>query len=109
MDSTSGMSVAADAPTQSASVETSSSTPSRASPPRQKPAALKSGHLAGAGLDIFENEPVGDRRFLTSCPTVTMTPPVAWLTPETFDRSLRIIVENCQRLKEGRSLLHEVL
>ena len=70
--------------------------------------ALRSGHLSGAGMDVFEDEPVREPRPLASCPTATLTPHVAWLTPETIERSLVVIVENCRRLQNGAPLLHQV-
>ena len=69
---------------------------------------LRSGHLGGAGLDVFEEEPLTDLRALSSCPSVTLSPHVAWLTQETIERSLVVSRENCRRLKEGRPLAHRV-
>ncbi len=69
---------------------------------------LLSGHIGGAGLDVFENEPAPDLRALASCPTAVLTPHVAWLTPQTLERSLAIIIENCRRLQSGETLLHLV-
>jgi phosphoglycerate dehydrogenase-like enzyme len=70
---------------------------------------LRSGHIGGAGLDVYENEPRPDLRVLASCPTVVMTPHVAWLTPQTLERSLSVILENCRRLQAGGPLLHAVV
>jgi phosphoglycerate dehydrogenase-like enzyme len=71
-------------------------------------AALREGRLAGAGLDVFEGEPATDMGFLADCPTVVTTPHIAWLTPQTWERSLRVILENCRRLKGGEPLLHQI-
>ncbi|GLQ06846.1 2-hydroxyacid dehydrogenase [Sneathiella chinensis] len=70
--------------------------------------ALKSGHIGGAGLDVFEDEPMRGQSDLVVCPNVVMTPHIAWLTPETLDRSLRVIEQNCQRIAEGRDVLHRI-
>jgi phosphoglycerate dehydrogenase-like enzyme len=72
-------------------------------------ANLRSGHLAGAGLDVFEDEPVREPRPLMLCSTAVLTPHIAWLTPETITRSLAVIAENCRRLSGGEALLHEVV
>lgn len=69
---------------------------------------LRTGHLRAAGLDVFEYEPVRDLGELTACPTITLTPHIAWLTTETIERSLEVIVENSRRLKLGLTLLHQV-
>jgi phosphoglycerate dehydrogenase-like enzyme len=71
-------------------------------------AALGEGHVAGAGLDVFEDEPNPDLELLSAQPTVVMSPHVAWLTPQTFDRSLLIIIENCRRVQNGISPLHRI-
>jgi phosphoglycerate dehydrogenase-like enzyme len=70
---------------------------------------LLSGHIGAAGLDVYENEPIPDLSVLASCPTVVMTPHVAWLTPQTLERSLSVILENCRRLKTGGPLLYSVV
>jgi phosphoglycerate dehydrogenase-like enzyme len=71
--------------------------------------ALRSGHLAGAGLDTFAIEPVDAANPLLALDTVVATPHVAWLTMQTFDRSLELMAENCRRLANGEELLHRVV
>jgi phosphoglycerate dehydrogenase-like enzyme len=70
--------------------------------------ALASGHLRGAGLDVFAAEPAGADNPLFLLPNVVVAPHMAWLTPETLARSLRVIRENCRRLAAGEALLHRV-
>ena len=70
--------------------------------------ALRTGRLAGAGLDVFESEPMTDLGLLADCPNVVTTPHIAWLTPRTWDRSLGVIIENCRRLQAGEPLLHRI-
>ena len=72
-------------------------------------AALESGHLAGAGLDVFAKEPVDPANPLLSLPNVVATPHIAWLTPETLSRSIGVAVENCRRLRDGEDILNRVV
>lgn len=72
-------------------------------------AALDSGRLRGAGLDVFVQEPTApDNPLLRHQRTVVM-PHLAWLTPETLSRSLAVIAENFRRLRDGAALLHQVI
>lgn len=71
-------------------------------------AALRSGQIAAAGLDVFAEEPPPADHPLFALDTVVLAPHVAWLTPETFDRSLAVAVDNCRRLARGEPLLHRV-
>ena len=44
--------------------------------------ALQSGHLAGAGLDVFAQEPIPDDHPILACDQVVLTPHLADQTPE---------------------------
>jgi len=71
--------------------------------------ALASGHLRGAGLDVFDREPVAPGDPLLTLPNVVLAPHIAWLTPETLVRSLSVAHENIRRLGAGEALLHRVV
>ncbi len=71
--------------------------------------ALQDGHLRGAGLDVFATEPVAPDNALLGLPNAVLAPHIAWLTPETLARSLRVAQENCRRLDAGEPLLHRVI
>jgi phosphoglycerate dehydrogenase-like enzyme len=72
-------------------------------------AALASGHLRGAGLDVFGEEPVDPHNPLLTLPNVVLAPHMAWLTPETLERSLAVAFENCRRIVDGAPLLNRVV
>lgn len=66
--------------------------------------ALKSGHLGGAGLDVFEMEPLAADAPILSAPNLVALPHVAWLTRDTLDRSLQAACANIVKLSNGESL-----
>ena len=69
-------------------------------------AALDSGHLAHAYLDVFEPEPLPADNALWRHPKVTLTPHAAALTDART--AVPRIVENIERLRSGRPLLNVV-
>ncbi len=71
--------------------------------------ALRSGRLRGAGLDVFGQEPLDPANPLLALPNVTVAPHMAWLTPETLDRSLVVAMDNCRRLMSDQPLLNQVV
>ncbi len=70
--------------------------------------ALRGGHLAAAGLDVFAGEPLSRESELLKLPGVIVSPHLAWLTQETIERSIGAAMENVRRLREGRELLNRV-
>ena len=72
-------------------------------------AALRSGHLRGAGLDVFAVEPAAADNPLFALPQVVLAPHVSWLTPETLARSLVVARENVRRLESGEGLVNRVV
>ena len=71
--------------------------------------ALRSGHIAAAGLDVFAVEPTPPDNPLLAFPNVIASPHLAWLTDGTWRRSIDVIAENCRRLAAGEPLLHRIV
>lgn len=65
-------------------------------------AALDSGHLAGAGLDVFPDEPFVAEHPIKHCEQVVMTPHAADQTPEGVDLLNGGAVDNVIAFLEGR-------
>jgi phosphoglycerate dehydrogenase-like enzyme len=71
-------------------------------------AALASGRLAGAGLDVFEPEPLPPGHPLYALENVTITPHTAAGTRDTMAVKMREAMENIARFLDGGPLAHEV-
>lgn len=66
-------------------------------------AALKSGHLAHAGLDVFHVEPVPADHELLKLPNVTLSAHSAFRTPEASENLINAALEHSRRIvKEGK-------
>ncbi|MBZ5592184.1 MAG: glycerate dehydrogenase [Acidobacteriia bacterium] len=64
--------------------------------------ALAAGRIAGAGLDVFETEPLSDGHPLTRLENVVLTPHSAGVTPEALEAGLELSIENVWNFLEGR-------
>lgn len=71
-------------------------------------AALKSGHLGGAGLDVTEIEPLPTSSQLWDLPNVLITPHVGAQSTRRIDDTTDFICENLRRYLAGRPLLNQV-
>jgi len=71
-------------------------------------AALRSGQLAGAGLDVFECEPLPADHPLWDAPGMLITPHVAAAGPYLDERRAEVFLDNCRRFNDGRPLRNVV-
>ena len=71
-------------------------------------AALRAGEIAGAGLDVYETEPLPPDHPLWTTPGVLMTPHMAASGPYVEERRAEIFMDNCVRFNEGRELRNVV-
>ena len=70
--------------------------------------ALEQGIIAGAGLDVFAEEPLDPQHRLRRCPNVLLTPHAAGQTREAMERMVTMMLENIQRVVEGEEPLYRV-
>ena len=70
--------------------------------------ALEEGWLAGAGLDVFETEPLPETSPLWGMENVIITPHTSGDTPHYDERALAIFLDNLRRYAKGEPLTHVV-
>jgi len=69
---------------------------------------LQNGLIAGAGLDVFETEPLPVTHPLWRMDNVIITPHVAGASPRIAERHLATLLENVRRFVAGDALLNVV-
>ncbi|TGS14291.1 D-2-hydroxyacid dehydrogenase [Mesorhizobium sp. M2E.F.Ca.ET.209.01.1.1] len=70
--------------------------------------ALKEGSLAGAALDVFDQEPLPEGHALWGIPNVLITPHMAGFGPYLEKRRYTILRDNCLAFVQGRPLANIV-
>lgn len=71
-------------------------------------AALQAGEIAGAGLDVFETEPLPVGHPLWSMGNVIITPHCAAASPRVPERHLETLLDNLRRFAKGEALRNVV-
>jgi phosphoglycerate dehydrogenase-like enzyme len=71
-------------------------------------AALEAGEIAGAGLDVFEQEPLPASHKLWTLPNVLITPHTAGYGPYLDDRRFEIVRDNCRAMLRDDDLRNVV-
>ena len=66
--------------------------------------ALRAGRIGGAGLDVYEIEPLPPEHPLWSAPNVLLTPHVAAHGPYVEERRFQVLLENCRRFAADEPL-----
>ncbi len=70
--------------------------------------ALQSGVIAGAGLDVFEPEPLPDRHPLRQCSNAILTSHVGWFSDQSVPKLQRLAAEEVVRALRGEALQNQV-
>lgn len=68
--------------------------------------ALTQKLIQGAGLDVFEHEPLPETSPLWEMPNVIITPHLAALSPAYLDRAIKLFADNLARFIQGRDMIN---
>lgn len=71
-------------------------------------AALQAGEIAGAGLDVFEQEPLPSDHPLWRMPNVLITPHIAACSPRIAERHFGVLLDNVKRFDRSEPLANVV-
>ena len=71
-------------------------------------AALHSGHLGGASLDVYPHEPLPPEHPLWTCPNVILTPHTSGFRQGHWEEVVDLFAENLERFERGEDLRFRV-
>ncbi len=66
--------------------------------------ALKSGHLAGAAVDVVSEEPIKPSNPLLGAPNCLITPHIAWATAAARKRLMKTTADNIAAFISGKPI-----
>lgn len=67
-------------------------------------AALREGRIAGAGIDVYDDEPLPADHPIRSCPRTLLTPHLGYVTEGTYRAFYREIVEDIEAWLDGNPI-----
>lgn len=70
--------------------------------------ALEQGLIKGAGLDVFEQEPLAETSHLWDMKNVIITPHLAALSPNYLDRAIKLFADNLARYIQHKEMLNVI-
>ncbi len=70
--------------------------------------ALTKGLIKGAGLDVFDHEPLPNTSALWDMSNVIITPHLAALSPNYLDRAIKLFADNLSRFIQGKEMLNVI-
>jgi phosphoglycerate dehydrogenase-like enzyme len=70
--------------------------------------ALREGWIAGAGLDVFEDEPLPQNSPFWDMSNVIITAHYSWTSPKNNDRLVELFTENLRRYRLGEPLINRL-
>ena len=70
--------------------------------------ALRTGKIAGAGLDTFETEPLPADSPVWDTPNLFVTPHFTPACPDKLGRSLAVVLENIEHFHKGEPLINQL-
>ena len=70
--------------------------------------ALRARAIRGAGLDVYQNEPLPPESPLWDLDNVCLTPHIGGVSPRFWERETELIIENARRYLAGEPMLNAV-
>jgi len=70
--------------------------------------ALEQGLIKGAGLDVFEQEPLAESSHFWDMENVIITPHLAALSPNYLDRAIKLFADNLSRYIQHKEMLNVI-